>query len=133
MDKKIRAIGAGVLAALWLGLCAFAWFSPAKDHSDSERRQLAQFPTLTAKTILDGRFMNNFEDYATDQFPGRELFRQIKKLGYAVKLDTNGYRPEVLQAVIDEGLDHSCADFSNIKFHIGTVSFGNLVHKKSPF
>lgn len=28
----------------------------------------------------------------------------IKELGYRVKLDTNGYRPEVLRAVLEEGL-----------------------------
>lgn len=33
-----------------------------------------------------------------------DFIRRIKSLGYAVKLDTNGYRPEVLKALIDEGL-----------------------------
>ena len=33
-----------------------------------------------------------------------DFIRRIKSMGYAVKLDTNGYRPEVLKALIDEGL-----------------------------
>ena len=37
--------------------------------------------------------------------PGlRDFIRRTKALGYAVKLDTNGYRPEVLESLISEGL-----------------------------
>jgi hypothetical protein len=91
MKNKIRAVGALVLVILWAALTGFAWLTPPKESSDSERRQLAQFPKLTAKTLLDGRFMNNFEDYATDQFPGRELFRQIKAIfhGYGLLQQDN--------------------------------------------
>ena len=32
------------------------------------------------------------------------FLRKIKELGYLVKLDTNGYRPEVLQSLLEEGL-----------------------------
>ncbi len=32
------------------------------------------------------------------------LIRQIRDLGYAVKLDTNGYRPEVLKDLVDKDL-----------------------------
>ena len=94
MNKKIRAIGAGILAILWLGLCAFAWFSPAKERSDSERRQLTQLPKLTAQTLLDGSFMEKFSDYAVDQFPLRDSFRTLKALFQQKALlqsDNNGY------------------------------------------
>lgn len=105
MDKKIRAIGAIVLVVLWAVLTGFAWFSPAKDISEAERRPLDQFPELTADTLLSGKFMSAFEDYTLDQFPARDTFRQLKSLfhyyvlnqkdnndiyiadGYAAKLD----------------------------------------------
>ena len=47
--------------------------------------------------------------------PGlKELLGQIKAMGYAVKLDTNGYRPDVLKAVIEEGLvDYVAMDIKN--------------------
>lgn len=32
------------------------------------------------------------------------FLRKIKEIGYLVKLDTNGYRPEVLQILLEEGL-----------------------------
>ena len=37
--------------------------------------------------------------------PELKLFlKRIKALGYAIKLDTNGYKPEVLSEVVEEGL-----------------------------
>ena len=40
-----------------------------------------------------------------------ELLREIKALGYSVKLDTNGSRPDVLKCILDEGLvDHVAMD-----------------------
>ena len=79
-SKKIRIIGAAAVAAVWLGLTAFAWFAPSKDVSEAERRPLAQFPELSIQTILDGKFMTGFEDYTLAQFPGRDIFRQLKAL-----------------------------------------------------
>lgn len=39
---------------------------------------------------------------------------KIKGLGYSVKLDTNGYRPEVLEAALKEGLvDYVAMDIKN--------------------
>ena len=43
-----------------------------------------------------------------------DFIRRIKAMGYAVKLDTNGYRPRVLSALIDEGLlDYVAMDIKN--------------------
>ena len=71
MMKKnwIRAIGAGVLVALWLGLVGFAWFGPKQEISEAERRPLAQMPQINAETLMDGKFMTNFEKFTLDQFP----------------------------------------------------------------
>ena len=79
-NNKIRIIGAAAVAAIWLFLVAFAWFKPADDISEAERRKLAQFPEVSVDTILEGKFMTGFEDYTLDQFPLRDSFRQIKSL-----------------------------------------------------
>ncbi len=43
-----------------------------------------------------------------------DLIRTIKALGYAVKLDTNGSRPEVLKQLVDNGLlDYVAMDVKN--------------------
>lgn len=78
--KKMRFFGLAALTALWAVLTICAWFGPAADFSDSERRKLAQFPELSVKTVLDGNFMSAFEDYTLDQFPLRDSFRQLKAL-----------------------------------------------------
>lgn len=42
------------------------------------------------------------------------LLRQIKDIGYKVKLDTNGFLPERLQAILNEGLvDYIAMDIKN--------------------
>ena len=80
MNQKIRSIGALVLAALWLGLTAFAWLRAPGEISEAERRPLAQFPKVDADTLFGGKFMTEFEDYTLDQFPLRDTFRQVKSL-----------------------------------------------------
>ena len=43
-----------------------------------------------------------------------EFLRKIKAAGHAVKLDTNGYKPKVLSALIEEGLlDYVAMDIKN--------------------
>ena len=68
------------IALLWAVLTMAAWFSPAKEISEAERRPLAQWPGIRAETLLNGRFMTEFEDYTLDQFPLRDTFRKIKSL-----------------------------------------------------
>lgn len=65
---------------LWAVLTMAAWFSPAKDLSEAERRPLAQWPGISVDTLLDGRFMTDFETVTLDQFPLRDTFRTIKSL-----------------------------------------------------
>lgn len=74
---KSISIVATLLAVL-VPLTGWCWFFKTPDYSDSERRVLADFPTLTAETVLSGKFMSEFETYATERFPMRDTFRTIK-------------------------------------------------------
>lgn len=58
--------------------CAVVWLSPSADISVTERRKLAEFPELTAASVTDGSFMQEFESYALDQFPLRDQLRSVK-------------------------------------------------------
>ena len=78
--KKIRAIGAACLVAIWVLLTAGAWFGPRQDISEAERRPLEQLPAISGQTLLSGSFMGDFEDFSLDQFPLRDTFRRIKSL-----------------------------------------------------
>ena len=80
MKINLRTACMTALVALWAGLAVLAWMLPAKDISEAERRPLAQRPELTLDSLLDGRFMTDFEDYSLDQFPLRDGFRKIKSL-----------------------------------------------------
>jgi len=43
----------------------------------SERRVPAKFPELSLDTIMSGKFMSGFDDYASDRFVFRDSFRMI--------------------------------------------------------
>lgn len=57
-----------------------------------------------------------------------DLLRALKDLGYAVKLDTNGYRPEVLRKVIEQGL----ADYVAMDIKNGPEQYGPTVGLDTP-
>ena len=49
-----------------------------KEISVTERRKLASFPEVSISKLLKGETTSKFEDYAVDQFVGRDTFRIIK-------------------------------------------------------
>lgn len=55
--------------------------------------------------------------------PGLENFiRCVKELGYLVKLDTNGYRPQVLEHLLKQGLlDYVAMDIKASRKHYGNA------------
>ena len=111
--KTIRAFGAAALAALYLGLAAFAWLREADAVSEAERRKLAQMPQLSVSSVLSGSFMAGFEDYSLDQFPLRDGFRGLKsRFHYAIgQLDNNGiYITDGYAAKVEYPLDGSSVD-----------------------
>jgi len=62
--------------------------------------------------ILDGVCVTGGEPTLQPEL--LQFLREIKVLGYPIKLDTNGYRPEVLRAVVEEGLvDYVAMDVKN--------------------
>ena len=52
--------------------------SPSRDFSEQENRYLAQFKAPTPATLRSGEFMEDFEDYVTDQFPLRDQWVRLK-------------------------------------------------------
>ena len=72
-----RTISLILILALWASLAAIAWFKPAAESSDAERRPLEQFPEISGESLLKGQFMKDFADYAVDQFPLRDSFRTL--------------------------------------------------------
>ncbi|MBQ3114762.1 MAG: hypothetical protein IJC06_01365 [Clostridia bacterium] len=91
MKKNI--ITTVVFALLVFGISVLCVFCPSPGFSESERRELASFPEISVQSISDGSFMSQFETYATERFPFRDLFRSIKA-NFATKVfmkkDNNG-------------------------------------------
>ena len=64
------------------------------------------------KGILDGVCVTGGEPTLQKDLP--QLLKRIKALGYPVKLDTNGYRPQVLKDLVNAGLvDYVAMDVKN--------------------
>ena len=62
--------------------------------------------------ILEGVCISGGEPTLQPDLP--DFIRKVKELDYAVKLDTNGYRPTVLKALVAEGLlDYVAMDIKN--------------------
>lgn len=82
------------------------------------------------KGILDGVCVTGGEPTIHPQLP--EFLRTIRNIGYQIKLDTNGYRPDVLQSLVEEELvDYVAMDVKNDPVNYGsTVGMENLDRTK---
>lgn len=74
------------------GFLAVDLVTPDRFFSAQENRKLAQRPEFSSGGLLDGSFMKAYENYVTDQFPGRDAFISVKTevLRLMGKKDANG-------------------------------------------
>lgn len=112
-----------VLAVLFFGISIICWVKPAGEYSTTERRKLEQFPKLTLETMVEGKFMTEFEKYTLDQFPLRDSFRSLKAWASENvfgKLDNNeiyvadGYAVKMEYPMREEALQYAGERFQNI-------------------
>ncbi len=98
-------------------LCVFL---PKESYSYSERRELTSFPEVSVSSLLTGRFMDTFEDYAVDNFPFRDIFRSIKAyFSYYLlgQKDNNKiYVHDGYIASMDYPYDRSSVDYATSRF-----------------
>lgn len=119
MKNKIRSIGIVAVIVIWVTLTAISWFGPQKDTSLWERRPLQQMPTLTAEALLNGGFMEKFEDYTLDQFPARDSFRTLKSL----------FSYKVLQMKDNNGIYLADGYAGKIEYPLNAVSVSHALKK----
>lgn len=87
--------------------------SLAGDEPGISRRELTAF-LKKRRGILDGVCITGGEPLIHSEL--KELIREIKDMGYLVKLDTNGSFPEKLKELVREGLlDYAAMDIKNSK------------------
>ncbi len=123
MNKKISIIMTVVFCIVFLSSFVICLAFPVQTHSKSERRELAQFPKISREAVFSGKFSEDFESYATDQFPMRDSFRSIKSfISYNIfkKADNNGlfYQDGHISKLDtvqnNEMMDHAAARFNYI-------------------
>lgn len=75
MKNKILSISFFLII---FGIFICGIFIKDNNISMTERRKLTKMPKLKYNNIMNGSFMDNFENYLLDQFPFRDDFRKIK-------------------------------------------------------
>lgn len=95
--SKIQKISSVITACLFLviilGGSLLCIIVPDREVSLTERRKLAQFPTLSADSVNSGKFFEEFDKYAADQLPLRDTLRGIKaftRFNVLGRLENNG-------------------------------------------
>ena len=98
--------------------CPFCHNSQMLDGSAEQYMDEEEFFSFLQKRqgLLDGVCVTGGEPTLQ---PGLvDFLQKIRDLGYRVKLDTNGYRPDVLQDVVERGLvDYVAMDIKNAPRH----------------
>jgi len=95
-----------IACTVFLGKCNFRCpfchnselFNPAETYPEEEI--LAMIKKRAA--VIEGVAITGGEPTLHAGLP--DFMRRVHEMGLLVKLDSNGYRPEVLRAIIDEGL-----------------------------
>lgn len=74
-------IGAFIICALFavslISLGAVSVFDTDETVSKKENRTLASFPEMSVKSVFDGSFAKNFDEYYADTFPMRDSFLSV--------------------------------------------------------
>jgi len=78
MDKKYSFFITVLFCVFLAGFGAVHVILPDREFSEQENRQLDLFKAPTLETVRDGKFMEDFEDYISDQFPLRDGWIQLK-------------------------------------------------------
>ena len=80
--KRSNSPADGLLGLLFPGVLllflAVNLLVPDRTMSEKENRELASRPGITLSNMTGGAFMEEYENYASDQFAGRDIWRSIK-------------------------------------------------------
>lgn len=78
MERNKNRIIVITMAVFLLAFSLTCWLKGSDKYSEAERRYLKTFPEVSWTTIMNGKFMSEFESYTLDQFPGRDALRGLK-------------------------------------------------------
>ena len=82
MNRKRKARIANLIGKIFIILLFLVMIInmivPEREESELENRALEQRPRFNLTTILSGDFMEQWEEYLSDQFAGRDTWRSLK-------------------------------------------------------
>lgn len=119
-SNRVLIISIGLVLLLF---CIWCLIKPADKISVSERRKLKDKPKFTVENVINGTYMKDFEEYASDQFPMRDSFRSMKvwfSKNVLGQKDQNGvYREEGHLSKLEfplqeESIEHAAKQFEGI-------------------
>ena len=121
MPEKVKN---GLLLAavllLVVGLTVTGILLPDQQISAAERRNLAQFPSVSVSSVLDKSFSEDFESYSQDQFPFREWFRRVRaltnRLVFHLQDDNGIYIEDGCAAKIEYPLNEASVSYAASRF-----------------
>lgn len=96
------------------------------NETDINKKEIFAF-LEKRKNVLDGVVISGGEP--TIQQGLYDFITQIKKLGLKVKLDTNGYNPEVLKKLLDDNL----IDYVAMDIKASNLKYSSVVNKNIDF
>lgn len=113
---KIKNIISVLLCGVFLfTMAGWCFFGPKDTYSTSERRELAAFPQVSVESVTNGTFAKEFEKYATDAFPLRDMWRSLKaytRLGLLAQKENNdlyiseGHLSQIKYPMNTQMMDH---------------------------
>ena len=102
----------------------WCFFITTPDYSYAERRALAKMPEISWQSIKSGEFAKKFEEYTTDRFPARDMWRSIKaytRMNVFMQEENNnifvkdGHISKIEYPLNQDMLDYAVALFSKIQ------------------
>lgn len=108
-ERKGNIAATVVFAAVIMFFFVYHLLLPDVEVSRAERRKLQQLPTISVGGVFSGEFMQQLEDYVSDQFPLRDELRALQSavcFGILGQMDNKGVY------IIDETVFKSDAELS---------------------
>lgn len=76
--RRIERLIGGIFILCLFGVMLVNLIIPDREMSEEENRMLASKPKLTFSALANGDFMEQYEEYLSDQFAGRDLWHRLK-------------------------------------------------------
>lgn len=76
--RRIERLIGGIFILCLFGVMLVNLIIPDREMSEEENRMLASRPKLTFSALANGDFMEQYEEYLSDQFAGRDLWHRLK-------------------------------------------------------